>query len=680
MKKKLVTSLLALCLLTVTGCNDNKSSAVSSNSINSTVNSNTNKPSVTPNPTIEDEDVVGNTHLKLDADLFDLVMTNKSSRDYDENKADFNAIGVERMLTASDYSPNKSGDVFTNYVDGDTTQFTTYNGIYNVKVRYLAIDTPESTSEIEEWGKTASNFNKSKLKNAKHIIVQSAQCAKTGKKGAADLDGYGRSLAYVWYTDKENPTQNDFRNLNLELVYAGYSLFSGSKSEMDEDFYNAFMKAYDIAFNLKKGMFSGEKDENYYYGNAKSLTLEDLYNKEFYTTKHPNDPDNEGTSYSQFCDYKTKYTFEGVVTRKVGTSFYIQDYINGQYYGLYCFTLRSYRPVKVGNRIKVSGVLSWYSGTYELSGLSYSEFDHQDGDIEYVLDENNKRVTETVTPVKATYKEINSGKYQNVLCELVDDSGNDQEVYFNNAFSNYKGEITSYPSGGTEELNGYNDTYPFYNTDNSMILFGRVGTDYTSNTVSFDDLMSATSDYVRVKISRDVVISDDDNIGITSYRYFTGTKDINNKEVYHYYSPKHPNIAKAIVDAGTVYNGTVDPSENAEITQPANGDIYVKGHYYNDETDGGELVDVYKYDETGWKIFEKKTGLDSNGDDVIESGSQIQLFKNQYKRKKVNRIVGIVSNYVSASGKNSKYSINISQSNGTDTDTTYDFDNFVEVD
>lgn len=679
MKKKIVTSLLAVCLLAVTGCDKKTNSSVVSNN-NSVINSNTNNSNSTkPNPDVVDEDVVGNTHLKLDAELFNLVMTNKSSRDYDSSKADFNAIGVERMLTTSDYSPNKSNDVFTNYVDGDTTQFTTYNGIYNVKVRYLAIDTPESTSEIEEWGKTASNFNKSKLKNAKHIIVQSAQCAKTGKRGAADLDGYGRSLAYVWYTDKDNPTQNDFRNLNLELVYAGYSLFSGSRSEMDSDFYDAFMKAYDIAFNLKKGMFSDEKDENYYYGEAKSLSLKDLYDKEYYVTKHKNDPDNDGTSYSQFCDYKTKYTFEGVVTRKVGTSFYIQDKIDGNYYGLYCFTLRSYRPVKVGNRIKVSGVLSWYSGSYELSGLSYSEFDHQDGDIEYVLDGNGKRVTETVTPVKATYKEINSGKYDNILCELVDDSGNDQTVYFNNAYSNYNGEITNYPSGGTEELNGYNDTYPFFNTDNSMILFGRAGSDFTSNTVSFDDLMSSTKDYVRVKVSRDVIISDDNDIGITSYRYFTGTKNIDNKEVYHYYSPKHPNVTKAIIDAGTVYNGNVDPSLDTSITSPANGDIYVKGYYYNDDENGGELVDVYKFDGTEWQIFSYKTGLDSNGEDVYETGSQIQLFKSQYNRKKVNRIVGIVSNYVSASGKNSKYSINISQSNGTDSEVTYDFDNFVEV-
>ena len=673
MKKKVLTSILALSLISLTGCGETSTTPTNSTTPTSTVDNSTKTTTITP--TVVDEDVVANTKMKIDDDLFALVMQNKSTRDYDADKADFNAIGVERVLTSSDYSPNKESDVFTNYVDGDTTQFTTYNGIYNVKVRYLAIDTPESTSEIEEWGKTASNFNKSKLKNAKHIIVQSAQCAKTGKKGAADLDGYGRSLAYVWYTDVENPTKDDFRNLNLELVYAGYSLFSGSRSEMDEDFYNAFMKAYDIAFNLKKGMFSDEEDPNYYYGKAKTLTLKDLYDKEYYTKTHKNNSDDDGTSYSMYCDYKTKYTFEGVVTRKVGTSFYIQDKIDGNYYGLYCFTLKSYKPVKVGNRIKVSGVLSWYSGSYELSGLSYSEFDHEDGDIEYVRDDNGKIVKETVTPVKATVSEINSGKYDNILCELVDDNGNDQTVYFNNAYSSG----SNYLSGGSEEINGYNDTYPYYNTDNSMILFGRAGQDFTSNTTSFSTLMDASSNYVRVKVSRDVVISDENDTGITSYRYFSGSKDQDGKEIYHYYSPKHPSVVKAIYDAGNVYTGTVNPSEDTSITSPATGDMYVKGYFYNDETNGSTLCDVYYYDGTSWAIYDKKTGLDSAGNEVHETGSQIQLFRKQYNRKKVNRLVGIVQNYVSASGKNTKYSINIAQSNGSEEGVVYDFDNFEEV-
>ncbi len=679
MKQKVLISLLALTSLALTGCGNNSASANKPTESDIASNTDTTKPSdsTTTVKPVQDRDVVAETHLNLDDDVFDLVMKKKDSRNYDAEKADFNAIGVERMLTSFDYAPNKSGDVFVNYVDGDTTQFTTYNGIYNVKVRYLAIDTPESTSEIEEWGKSASNFNKNILKNAKHIIVQSAQSAKTGKKAAADLDGYGRSLAYVWYTNVENPKKEDFRNLNLEMVYNGFSLFSGSRNEMEESFYDAFMEAYDIASYFKKNMFSEEKDPNYYYDAPKALSLKDLYDTSYYTTKHKNNPDDDGTSYSMYCDYKTKYTFEGVVSRKLGTSFYIQDKIDGKYYGLYAFTLRNYAPVKIGNRIKVSGVLSWYGGAYELSGLSYSFFDSQPGDIEYVLDSNGNKVTENVEPIKATVKEINSGKYNGVLCELVDDNGQDETVYFNNAYNVYEGEVSNYLFGGSEEINGYNSTYPFYNTDNAITLFGRAGTDFDNTSESYDNMMAVNSDYVRIKIARDILISDENNVGVTSYRYFSGTLDQNGNEAYQYYSPKHPSIIYTINNAGAgrVFQGKELPTSGSY----ADGDVFVKGDFYNDEANPGTLCDVYTYSENGWTLFDKKTGLDSKGEEVHETGSQIQLFRKQFARKKVSHLVGVVGNYVSTSGKNSKYTFNIAQANGKEEGVVYDFDDFEEV-
>ena len=129
MKAKYLITVLPLLLLS-TACGENKTSE-----------------------TITEVDYTGQTHLKLDADLFAKVMKNKSNGTFDgENYCDFNVDGVEKMLTESDYPTDCQSKVFTNYVDGDTTSFTTYNGFYNVKVRYLAVDTPESTSEIEEWG------------------------------------------------------------------------------------------------------------------------------------------------------------------------------------------------------------------------------------------------------------------------------------------------------------------------------------------------------------------------------------------------------------------------------------------------------------------------------------------------------------------------------------------------
>lgn len=585
MKAKYLITVLPLLLLS-TACRENKTSEK-----------------------ITEVDYVSQTHLKLDADLFTKVMQNKSNGTFDGKKyCDFNVDGVEKMLTESDYPTGCEKKVFTNYVDGDTTSFTTYNGFYNVKVRYLAVDTPESTSEIEEWGKSASKFNKSKLSSAKHVIVQSAGCARTGKVAVADLDGYQRSLAYVWYSDVENPTQNDFRNLNLELVQEGYAIFSGSRKDMvefetkddgtsvvkDDSFYSAFVAANDQAKALTKHIYSDEKDPNYYYGAPKKLGLDALYD----TTLYDLEADFKGKKfkYSTYCDEYTRWTFEGVVSRKAGNAFYIQDTIDGKTYGLYVFTFRTYPPVQVGNRIRVSGVLSYYGGIYELSGVSYSMFNHQEGDIEYVKDDKGNKIVEDVQPIPATVKEIKQGKYQSVLVEVKDEVS-DNELYFGTTWDKFEqtGEVTSYAFGGSEEINSYNVTHPFYNTNNDMVLFGKWGSKM-ENVNDFSTL-TGNDDYLRVKVPDSVRIMDEEEKTIVSYRYFTGTADINGNDAPHYYIQKDPE---------TVYKLT-----NGLMTE-----------------------------------------------DQLTEEQKKNLIKESYVPKKVKNPIGIAQQYISTSG-NATYSLNI---------------------
>ena len=62
------------------------------------------------------------------------------------------------------------------FVDGDTTHFNVPTSVVDtgiLKARYLAINTPESTGKIEEWGKKASNFTREKLSGATSIIIES---------------------------------------------------------------------------------------------------------------------------------------------------------------------------------------------------------------------------------------------------------------------------------------------------------------------------------------------------------------------------------------------------------------------------------------------------------------------------------------------------------------------------
>lgn len=595
--KKLLVSLLlvtsSLTLLGSCGRNNNTTSTIST-------------------PSIDDYDVVGQTKLNLDDDLFNTLMTKKKTSDYDKTLMDFNRDGVERMLTNTDYAPNDADDVFTNYVDGDTTQFTSYNGNYTVKVRYLGVDTPESTSEVEEWGRSASLFNKSILKKAKYVIVQSAGSAKTGKRAPADLDGYQRSLAYVWYSNEDNPTKESFRNLNLELVYNGFSGFNAPSDDMKEDFYNAFSDAYTIAQEYKKNRFSNEKDPNYDYNPAQVLPLDMLYDETYYVDHFdPNTNENLG-NYSSFCDDKTWYSFDGYVTRVVGGSaFYIQNKIGDNYYGLYVFTLRTYEPVQVGNWLRVTGVLDYYSGMYELKGVSYSFFNHEDKDIKY-LDENGnptedvtKVKKETVTPIKATSQDIYDLKYPSCLVELVGDgteSDKNKGLIFQKASNSYV-DITY---GGTQEVNTYNEAYPFYNTDNSMVLFGRYGVNSSIGGIGASD-----ASIVRVKINRDAIIkgnyttesyvfgSDDEHVTVTeeqaicSYKFFCGGVS--------YYVP------------------------GSEIEEQNGMDMKVSNARY-------------------------AKMLNASSSATITKG--LSVYKNTYKQQIARKIIGMSNNYISAGGNN----------------------------
>ena len=90
------------------------------------------------------------------------------------------------------------------------------------------------------------------------------------KTWESTTDSNGRNLAYVWYTDEANPRINDFRCLNLEMVYNGYSYGTGSIADSGLEYYKVFEKARRSAEANKRGMFSGEKDANYWYAHRRS--------------------------------------------------------------------------------------------------------------------------------------------------------------------------------------------------------------------------------------------------------------------------------------------------------------------------------------------------------------------------------------------------------------------------
>jgi micrococcal nuclease len=130
-------------------------------------------------------------------------------------------------------------------IDGDTAHF--YCGNEVVKVRFLGVDTPESTIQKEAWGKAASDFTASILRNAETIVLENIELSK---------DVYDRYLAYVWA---------DGVLVNLQLVEEAYS---DPKIGLDSPYFEYFMQAGVEAKKTGRRVY-GEIDPNYDYENKR---------------------------------------------------------------------------------------------------------------------------------------------------------------------------------------------------------------------------------------------------------------------------------------------------------------------------------------------------------------------------------------------------------------------------
>lgn len=111
-----------------------------------------------------------------------------SNRYYDNN---LNKTTFEK-LCENNQETEKVEVKFVDSVDGDTAEFEMNRG--TIKVRFLAVDTPESvhpTKEVQEYGVEASNFTKEKLQNAQKIQLEF-------DNNSDKTDKYNRYLAWIW--------------------------------------------------------------------------------------------------------------------------------------------------------------------------------------------------------------------------------------------------------------------------------------------------------------------------------------------------------------------------------------------------------------------------------------------------------------------------------------------------
>ena len=247
-----------------------------------------------------------------------------------------------KTYTGKSFLKTAVGEVtVTSYVDGDTTRFKDASGEV-ISLRYLGVDTPESTASFEAWGKAASAYTKSCLENAKKIVLE----AET----AGQQDSNGRYLGWVWYQTDDDA----WHLLNLELIAFCYSK---DKADSDSTYGEIATDIGTLIGNTHRKVW-GEADPDFDYSTTpKEISIKELR-----------------TNFGQY--YSRKVTVTGVVAMMDGKAPVIVDPETG--YGIY-FYVPSWQAtgtynLVVGNKVKITGVATYY-------GIEETDLDNMDEDL-----------------------------------------------------------------------------------------------------------------------------------------------------------------------------------------------------------------------------------------------------------------------------------------------------------
>jgi len=147
------------------------------------------------------------------------------------------------------------------------------------------------------------------------------------------------------------------------------------------------MNAINQAKQQKLNVYSGEKDPDFYYGDAIELTLKELRcNLEKYNGM--------------------KVAFNGIITTSSNNTVYIEEYDpeTDMYFGMavyygYGLTGTGLSILKVGNEARIVGTLQYYEagGTWQVSGLTYKMMKPKDpGNIQKLSEGHTPAFTLTM--------------------------------------------------------------------------------------------------------------------------------------------------------------------------------------------------------------------------------------------------------------------------------------------
>lgn len=285
-----------------------------------------------------------------------LVACNKVADNTEYYDAITKTLKLEKSFEGKSYLTDGIGRAtLAALTDGDTTRFTLEQGD-SVVVRYYQVDTPESTGGVEKWGKAASLFVKDKLSAATEIVLEATAVP-------AEKESYGRYLGYVWY---KTAADEDFKNLNLELVENGFSENKGINTSA-YPYYDVFQKANDFAQKIKLRLYS-ELDDPLFSTDPVEMTI-----KEFNES-----PD---AFFNEELDVGSKVLFYGYlsdleISQSQTYTFTATQYdeTTGETYNIKVYAAYSSNPaskMKLGHYYRFVGTVQEYQGQFQISGIVY---------------------------------------------------------------------------------------------------------------------------------------------------------------------------------------------------------------------------------------------------------------------------------------------------------------------
>jgi len=177
---------------------------------------------------------------KVSANAPENSSSNLSTQNIENNSASQNALSSQEK-SASISKLNLKEAKISRVVDGDTVELSE-----GTKIRLIGVNSPESTTRTEPYGKEASNYTKSSL-TGKTVYLE---------KDVSETDQYGRLLRYVWIDVPKEITDSEIKTkmFNAILVENGYAQVSTYPPDVK---YRDYFTKYNMdARNAKKGLWT----------------------------------------------------------------------------------------------------------------------------------------------------------------------------------------------------------------------------------------------------------------------------------------------------------------------------------------------------------------------------------------------------------------------------------------